>query len=1180
MTIRLSLLVSFSAATLCFAQSERGNIRGVVTDATGASVANAPVSITSSTTNISAHAVTSNAGEYTAPNLGPGVYRIEITAPGFRRFVADGVTLTAGTTIRMDAQLQLGQVTESIEVHAQAAQMKTEDAKITTAIENRMVDQLPLVVGGTLRNSFDLVSTAPEATIIGTTGAATTVLGGGQGQSFGATLDGLSVMGNQVQPSQTQHIAVLEPSVEALTEFAVDTSGFKAEYGQGGGGMITFASKSGTNDFHGTVYEFLRNDDLDARGFFAPTRSVYKQNDFGVATGGPVEIPKLYHGRNRTFFFLSYEGFRNRAGNNGSIMTVPTPEMYQGNFSNWVNSKGQLLQIYDPASTSPNPNGSGFVRNPFPGNQIPLLRFSSVTKEILPYAEPVTPNRPGLVPGTPGYVTNNYISSGGDTVSPADKGSVKIDQNFGFANHLAFLYNRGRTNTGPGPAGPPGLPLPLYTTDLMEFDGSAYRMSDDWTFSPRMINHFSIGGNKMIKDSWSSEFRQNWKSKGVCIPNAVDCNANFPEVTFSEFTSWGAAAESGTEQPSWSLTDALSYIHGAHSVKFGYAFESVRANGFGQQNIAGMGRFSFLETAVPGATSFTSGSSFASFLLGAVDSAATETVRYLPQTWDYHGFYAQDDWRVTNKLTLNIGLRYEFTLPPVSPDGDQYSDFSPTTPNPAVNNYPGALIFAGSGPGRTGKRSLVPGWYGGWGPRLGVAYSVNSKTTIRAGGSRSFGRIGMLDGSSHYAGFSGQYSFVSSDQGITPAFYWDQGLPSYPLPPQMDPAFSNNTSVDYWNGKNSVRPPEALDWTFSIQRQLSNSTVLEADYHAVAGVHLQAGIMNINQVPMSIVNQLIQQYGPTQAIALLNSNISSVQAAAAGIPVPYPNFTNPSVQRAQTVSQALRPYPQYLTIDTSQGGGDKTGHSNYQALLLKLSRRLSGGLTFQWSYALSKLLTDSDGYMAAGGYAEDNGNRRLEKSIGAYDQTHVVKFNTIYELPFGKGKRWLTRGFANGALGGWRLSSTQAYSSGLPLAVSRNATLPIFNNQSPVNNAVSTANNRPWITTYDGWRAPYSGSFDPNADLYLQASAFPVQPSYLLGNATRLNPKVRGFATLNENVSLGKSFNITEQFRLEFRAETFNLLNRTVFSNPNTSLNSTTFGVVSRQANSPRQMQFALKLYW
>jgi hypothetical protein len=1160
--VKYLLFATLFSASLVFGQSERGNITGVVTDASGAPLPGAPVTVANTDTNTAAHVSTTSTGEYNVPNLPPGVYRVEVTAPGFKTFVVDRITMTAGATLRADAQLQVGQLNESVEVTAQAIQMQTDDAKISNAVQNKLVDELPLVVGGALRSPFDLVTTVPESKGSGNTLS----LGGGQAASWGATLDGLSV--NTNRSADATETAYMTPSVGAITEFAVDTNGFKAEYGQAGGGVITFVSKSGTNDFHGTVYEFLRNDAFDARDFFAQTRSVYKQSDFGASAGGPVILPKLYNGRNRTFFFVSYEGFRNRQGANGTILTVPTPEMYSGDFSKWVNAQGRVLPIYDPTSTAAQPGG-GFTRTPFPNNQIPVSRFSTVSNQILPFAQGVAPNRPGIVPGTLGWVSNNYLTGGGDTESPTDKGSVKIDQNFGPNHRLNFFYNRTRYNSNPGPAGPAGLPEPLWNGSVSQYDSSLYRLSYDWTISPQMFNHFSIGGNTFSKNSYSPNSGQNWKSK-VCIPNAVDCNVNFPNISFTEFTQWGSTAYNGTEQPSWSLKNDLSYIHGAHSMKYGYAFESQRANGFGQQNIAGQATFSFLETAVPGATSFTSGSSFASFLLGAADSGATETIRYLPQTYAYHGFYAQDDWHVTKKLTLNLGLRYEFTQPPVAGD-DQYSDFSPTTPNPAANNYPGALIFAGDGPGRQGKRSLIPGWYGAWGPRFGLAYALNSKTTIRAGAARSFSRVTVVASSGHYAGFIGQYAFTSSNQGVTPAFYWDQGLPPYPLPPQIDPSFANNSNVDYWQGQNATRAPENDNWAFSIQREITPSTILEADYTGVTGIHLQSGTVNINQVPMATVNQLIQQYGTTQAVNILNSNITSATAVSAGIAPPYANFTNPAVQRQRSVAQSLRPYPQYLNVDTSQSGGDKSGHSTYHALVLKLNRRYSNGLTFQWSYTFSKLLTDADTYYANGGYAEDQGNRRLEKSIGRFDQTHVWKFNTVYELPFGKGRRWLTQGIANQVLGGWRVSAVQVYSSGFPIGVTRNAPLPIFN-----------GTNRPVITSYD-WKTSWSGDFDPNAGRYLNAAAFPAQPANLLGNATRFNPLVRAFPSFNENVSLGKSFLFTERFRLDFRAEAFNLFNRVVFAAPSgngLNLNNTAFGTVTSTANSPRQMQLALKLYW
>ena len=1162
MSLRRALGALCFTALLLYAQSERGSITGLVTDPSGAPMANVPVVIINQATNTEQRISTTNTGDYSADNLEPGAYRIEIEVPGFKRFAAEGVALTAGRAIRVNAALQVGQVNEQVEVQAQTTDLQTENAKVSNAVDNKLVDQLPLVVGGAMRSPFDLVTITPQSKGSGNALS----LGGGQAASWGATLDGLTV--NTNRSADATETAYVTPSVEAITEFAVDTNGFQAEFGQAGGGVITFASKSGTNAFHGTAYDFLRNDDLDARGFFAAQRSIYKQNDFGVSAGGPVILPKLYNGKNRTFYFLSYEGFRNRLGSNGTIFTVPTAEMYNGNFSNWVNTKGQRLLIYDPTTTASNASG-GYTRTPFPNNQIPLSKFSAVSKEILPFAQNVVPNRPGLVPGTAASVSNNYISNSGTTESPTDKGSVKIDQNFGYNHHLAFFYNRTRYNALPGPSGPSGLPEPLYTGQNSDYNSSVYRMSYDWTISPRLVNHFAIGGNKFTKNSYSPNVGQNWKSK-VCIPNVVDCNVNFPNLLFSDLSSWGSTAYNGTEQPSWSLKEDLSYVLGKHNFKWGYAFESQRANGFGQQNISGQASFSFLETAVPGATSFTSGSSFASFLLGAADTGATETIRYLPQTFDYHAWYMQDDWHVNSRLTVNLGLRYEFTLPPVA-GGNQYSDFSPSTPNPAANNYPGALIFAGYGPGRQNTRSLIPGWYGGWSPRLGFAYTLDPKTTIRAGAGRSFSRVTVVASSSHYAGFIGQYAFSSTNQGITPAFYWDSGLPSYPLPPQINPSFSNNTNVDYWQGNNATRAPEIDFWTFSIERQLGTNTVFEADYNGNAGNHLQAGLVNVNQVPLAEVNQLIGQYGATAAINLLNSNISSSQARAANIPIPYANFTNSSIQRSQSVSQSLRPYPQYLTIDTSQSGGDKSGHSTYHALLLKLNRRFSNGLQFQWSYAFSKILTDSDTYYANSGFAEDEANRRLEKSIGAFDQTHVAKFNTVYELPFGTGKRWLTHGVLNQAFGGWRVTAVQVYASGFPVAVTRNSNLPIFNGV-----------NRPYITSYD-WRASYTGSFDPAKDLFFNPGAFPAQPNYLLGNATRNNPLVRAFPTLNENISLGKTFPLTERFHLDFRAEAFNLLNRVVFAAPTASaanINSTSFGTVTAQSNMPRDLQLGLKLYW
>ena len=1146
---------------LVYAQTERGNITGMVSDPTSAVIAGATVTATNRATNTTATAVSTAAGEYNLPNLAPGEYRVEVSAPGFKRYLRERVTLTAAGTVRIDAQLEVGQVSESIEVSAAVSQIQSENAKISTAVQNRLVDELPLVVGGNLRSPFDLVAVTPESRGSGS-GLS---FGGGQAGAWDATLDGLSVTTSR--SGNTLETAYNSPSVDAITEFTVDTNGFKAEYGQAGGGVMTFVSKSGSNQVHGTAYDFLRNDKLDARGFFAPKRSVYKQNDFGVTFSGPVYIPKLYNGRNKTFFFLSYEGFRNRVGANDMILSVPTPEMYQGDFSNWVDKNNKRIQIYDPATTRANPSGAGFIRDPFANNQIPQDRFSAFSKVVMSYAMPVKPNR-GATPGAYGYVQNNFISTGGTLLNPSDKGSVRVDHSIGDRHRLAFFMNKASNRIEAGPAGPPGLPDPLADVQVIQYDNSVYRLSYDLTINPRLLNHFAIGGNNFFKNGYSPATGRNWKDK-VCFKGVVDCNVNFPVVSFSEFSTWNSAAYNGTEQPNWSIKEDLSYIRGKHSFKFGYAFEEQRGNGFGQQNIAGAAGFSFQGTSVPAATSPTSGSSFASFLLGNASSGNTETVRYVSQVYRYHGFYVQDDWRLTRRLTMNLGLRYEFTLPPFSLN-DVFSDFTPDRPNPDVNNYPGALRFAGFGPGRENTRSLVPGWYGAIGPRLGLAFTLNPKTTIRGGFARSFSKVSVINGSAHYAGFIGQYSFTSPDQGVTPAFNWDTGLPPYPLPPQINPSFQNNQNVDYWQPYDAVRAPENFNWTLSVQRQVTPNMVLEAAYNATVGTHLQTGLVNLNQTPTRYLNDFIQRYGPADALALLRADINSAVARAAGIPIPYANFTNPGIQRVRTVVQALRPYPQYLNIGGGDKGADRSGHSAYHSLVLKAERRFSSGLTFQWNYTLSKILTDSDTYFTAG-FAMDQYNRGLEKSIGQFDQTHSVKLSTIYELPLGRGRKWVQHGIASHLVGGWRISAIQTYASGFPIAVARNNPLP----------PGFSGPNRPVVSGYDNWRAPVAGAkFDPAVDRFMNRAAFPAQPNYVFGNATRYNPKLRAWPGYNENISLAKSLSFSESKRLDFRWEAFNLWNRTTFGTGSTNLDSNSFGLVLNQVNTPRQMQVALKLYW
>src|SRR5437867_2750583 len=493
--VGLLLAVVLSLPAAAAAQSERGTISGLVVDSTKAALPGVSVVITNTATNQALTAVTSESGAYSAANLAPGSYRVEASIDGFRPVRVDAFPLSAGATARLDFTLEVGAIAEQITVVANTPFLQTSDARVATNISNQLIDQLPLVVGGAMRSVFDLVGTVAEAKGTG----ANVALGGGQGGAFGATLDGISV--NTNRNANTVETNFLTPSVEAITEFSVETNGFKPEFGQAGGGVVTFASKSGTNKLEGSVYNFLRDDALDEKPYFATTKGIYKQNNFGGSLGGPIVLPG-YNGRNRTFFFASYEGFVNKQSANGTFASVPTPEMLNGDFSNLVDRNGSRIVIYDPATTRPNPNGSGFIRDPFPSNIIPAGRFSAVAKQYLALARSALVPNQSAAPGTFGYINNNFKSESGFTKETTNKYSLKIDHTLTNRQRMSYLFNRSNDRVGPGDTGPVGLPAPFNAASLDTFDADLHRVTWDMTAS-HWVNHLTAGVNIFNKDSKS-----------------------------------------------------------------------------------------------------------------------------------------------------------------------------------------------------------------------------------------------------------------------------------------------------------------------------------------------------------------------------------------------------------------------------------------------------------------------------------------------------------------------------------------------------------------------------------------------------------------------------------------------------------------------------------------------------
>jgi Carboxypeptidase regulatory-like domain/TonB dependent receptor len=1175
-----SFLVFAAAAS---AQTDRGTLTGQVTDQSAAIIPGATVKAVHVATNFERQVTSSSEGSYTITQLPVGGYVVIVTVPNFQTTTIENIEVTAGSTVRVDAQLAVGGLLDAVTVTAEGRQIQTDSVKVTTAISSKFIQELPLVVGGQLRSPLDLSLVAPEVKsgTSGDGGRGNIVIGGGQEGGWDLTVDGVSATPG-APFEQRLWTTLNSPSVEAITEFAVDTNGFKAEFGHAGGGGVSFVSRSGSNSWQGKVFEFFRHDALDSINYFSKAlgrpKPPLEQHDFGGVFGGPVMVPGLYDGHNRTFFFASYEAYRNKTAAAPATATIPTAQMFAGDFSGWRDANGNLIPIYDPATTRLNPNGAGFIRDPFPGNVIPSGRFSQISREVLQLAT-MRPDLPG--------VRNNFVYTPGADINtnPWNKFSIKLDHNLSSSDRLGFLLHWGEVLVIPPSGGPTGgLPVPLNNFRDEDSHTYVYRMNWDRVISPTLLNRVTFGHNNWWQIRASYNRDQGWGSK-IGLKNVPGPELLFPLIDFShEYLDWGRSEWGGSGNYLWNLSDDLTWVTSNHTWKFGFTFQQDHYDGYGWHTAAGTYNFNrgatsgFLPNGTLDATGAT-GNAFASFLLGEVQSSDITTLRYVSDRWRYYSGYAQDDWRLNDKLTFNYGMRYEYTPPTFEgnfPDG--YSNFNPNIPNPAAGGRLGASEFAGTGPGRTGKRTLYNAWPWGFGPRFGAVYTVNNDTVVRLTATRSFGSVKNTGGSSHWHGFYGGYNTTARAFPASSAFNWDAGWPAWQQPPFLVPETLNGSSIPYWQPDDAGRLPEYHSWSLNLQRQLPGRFVVEAGYNAQIGRHLTTNLLSLNQINPEIFYGFVRQYGPAGAINLMNSRMDSPIARQAGIPYPYASFPG-----SESVRQALRPYPQYLDINTGGDGGDRSGRSSYHAFMLRGEKRYASGLTFLTSYVLSKTVTlRSDRANAGDGRAMNHFNREAEESLSAFDQTHVIKVNYSYELPFGRDKPFLKDGVLSKIVGGWRVAGVQSYASGFPMSVNPGYGLPLFG-----------GDNRITVLDYTGWRAPTVGdSFDPLVDLWWDPTKFnpvPVDTIAQLqgykggvlraefGNALVRNPQQRGPWQLNENISLARTFGI-QRTRLEFRFEVFNLLNRRIWGNPDSTITSANFGRITSLSNLPRQMQLGLRL--
>lgn len=1174
--IRIALILAIVSgfAFPALSQTTFGSITGLVTDSTGAVIPGASVTARNLATGVRYETQTSPTGNYVLVNLPVGTYEVTISADGFRTRTESGISLSSNETIRLDVQMEVGAVTEQITVTSAPPPLQTESTLVTSTLERKLVETMPLPIagiGGGMRNAFSLMMMLPQVrSANGESAWDDFQVGGGQQHDWSVSVDGLSVeMGWR---NHVGYMNRLTPPVDSIEEFRIETSGFKAEDSRMSGGSLVIVTKSGTNELHGSAYDYFQSQHFNANSWLnnklGRPKSKFHRNDFGATLGGPIYVPKLYNGRDRSYFFISYEGYRFPQTSGVSELTIPLPEMRQGDFSRWVDSKGTLIPIYDPITTRSDPSGK-FVRDPFPGNVIPKSRLSPLSLNIAKYFP--DPNAPGLV--------RNYRATGSAPRKRIENAFMtKLDHAFGTSNRMSFTYSTNRYHWNNAydrdPNNPdnwPGaLPYPLAGRLYVNGDqyyGHVFRLNDTHVITPTLINTLTLGYHRLTHPEHDVTARkEKWGELLGGIRNNPGWNAHFPAVRFrtDNYYGWESTKWWDEYHNVYGLNESLNWIRGSHNFKFGYEYTSLGLNRDNHNAEAGDVWFHRLQTSVPLDNSGRSGSAFASFMLGAIHDGYFTIPNATLMRWPYHAFFAQDDWKLTRTLTLNLGFRFEANLP-VREKHDRISYFDPSLPNPAADNMPGALRFLGKGPGREGKRTFYP-TAKGYGPRLGLAWQLTPKTVIRAGGGIFYSPIKF---SSSNAGFAASPSFATVDE-LKPAFYWDDGWPAWTPPPFIDPGYNAGSTVRWDFPDDLGKLPTSATWNFAISRVLPSDFVVDLTYMGNKGTYLASDRVNYMQIH--------PQYAYLGT--LLNRQIDDPAVVALGFKPPFPSFKKLLGANA-TLGQALRMFPQYRGVSTG-GMQNHSGNSTYHALIVKVTKRYSNGLAMVATYTWSKLLTDADssepwiaGVVGAGvgaGAAQDHYNRRLEKSYGVLDMPHQFKLTASYDLPFGPGRPFLNQGAWSRIIGGWNVAAFVFAQSGYPMGVVDTA----------YDNYLFGGTPRPNVLTHD-WRAPIAGDeFDPDKDLFYDVSAFQRRTNPAVdpfGNAPRFNGKTRMFGRVRENISVTRSFHIVrERVRLDLRWETYDLFNHKTWSRPvSQDLANSQFGKITN-AEGNRTMQFGLKL--
>jgi hypothetical protein len=1172
-------LVLLMAMEPLLAQSGRGTITGVVKDSSGALVPKAAVVMVNKDTGIETKTVTTEAGVYRVPYLEPGKYRVSAALQGFKTAVRDNVEVLVAQTVTLDFSLELGEVTEQVTVSAETPLLESSTSEIGINSTLKEVHTWPILVEDGTRQLQSFVFRAMPGTQ-GDEFAGT--INGSQSYSHEILIDGISLGRMDLNGGSNNEFT---PTIDAVSEFKLQTGALSSQYGNTQTALVNFGLRSGTNDYHGSAFFLLQNKNLNANSYdnnrFGVAKSAADLKNFGATVGGPVI-------KNRTHFYFSYEGNRRRDFRTSGTNDLVPSKFKRGDFSQLLDPgftgdsrSGTVAgkdalgrdvvfgQIFDPRTSRELPDGT-WIRDPFPGNIIPQGAFSKVSQNVLKHAQPD--------PLTDRLRRNNPRVGTCCPVLNIDNLSTKIDHVFN-AQHKAsgsFVINdryRYRYGGGGTPQILGDIPGPAANGDKIQTTpGYIVRLAEDWTISPTRLNHLAFGYNRFRNKNVSNSFNSflagtNWKTElglsgdvGAGAFVIANFRGNNPTLG-SSLARWGHQGTGNNPNGSAIVQDDFTWLRGNHSFRFGGEHRRYYLN---ENSVWTPPSYTFHNenTAQPGFET-SSGFSFASMLLGTAFQTSNGIPNLSPgQRSRITSFYLQDDWKVSPKLTLNLGIRWDIPQP-VSEAASRMSGLDPNLPNPGADGFKGAFVILGEGPGRTGRKNFTDVYYKEFGPRVGFAYAVSGKMVIRGGYGINYSPP-LSDGFDfpYTSGFDGSNPINPRTGRFRqdPSYNWDLPYPRFTkVLPNTSPTLLNDDDIGYYLPETN-KFPRVQNWNIGIQYELPWETRLEANYIGNKAVRLKDNYLySLNQVDpryLSLGDALLDDIADHPEIRK-----------------PYPSFEG-------TVAQALRPFPQYRGVTTHR---DNKGFSNYHSAQLTITKRTNQGLSFITAYTFSKALGNADSAIGyGGGYGQNIYNRRADYGVTSFHVPHDLKVTWLYDLPFGPGARWHRSGVLSRILGGWTLSAIQRYRSGSPLAVTGGD----FEGEALFNPGLYADVQLPRDQQVIGSKP---NNPDPDAGSpYLNPQAFATPPKtdsnvpLRLGNGPRYLPNLRGFAQFGEDFSLIKKTNLAfrEGAFFELRIDATNFFNRNGIADPNTDVSDPdSFGkVFGKGASGPRTIQFGARL--